>query len=220
MALEAGEVIRVGLFPLPGTVLFPGVPLPLHVFEPRYRALARDALAGDRRIGIVLLAPGWEADYEGRPAVVPVGGLAVISGSRLHPDGRYDLLLVGSRRFRILEEEPGGEYRRARVRILPERAPSPDDPAAAALGGSLVEAAELLRPGGIRESGAVGPDLGPLVGVAAAVCGLPPEERQELLALDDVEARARRLLDVLGPRAARTRSLDRMLSRRPDPGAN
>ena len=220
LAIEPGTELTVGLFPLPGTVLFPGVPLPLHVFEPRYRALARDALAGDRRIGIVLLSPGWEAAYEGRPAVHAVGGLGVVARSHAHPDGRFDQLLVGAGRFRILGEEPGGEYRRARVRILPETAPSPDDPEAAALGGSLVEAAESLRPGGIRASGAEGPDLGPLTGVAAAVCGLSAEERQALLEVDDVEERARRLLAMAGPRAARARALDRILERRPDAGAN
>jgi len=135
-------------------------------------------------------------------------------------DGRFDLLLVGTRRFRILDEEPGGEYRRARVRILPERAPPPDDPGMASLGGALLEAAEALRPGAVVASGAAGPDLGPLVGVAAEACGLDPAERQSLLELDDVEARARRLLELAGPRAARARALDRALRNRPGAESN
>src|SRR6187399_2481527 len=53
------------LFPLPNVVLFPGVLLPLHIFEPRYRAMIGDALRGDRRIGMVLLRPGWESGYQG-----------------------------------------------------------------------------------------------------------------------------------------------------------
>ena len=59
------------LFPLPNVVLFPNVFLPLHIFEPRYREMVADALASDRMIGMVLLRPGWEHDYEGRPPVYP-----------------------------------------------------------------------------------------------------------------------------------------------------
>jgi len=59
------------LFPLPNVVLFPGVFLPLHIFEPRYKEMVADALAGDRIIGMALLRPGWEADYEGRPPIYP-----------------------------------------------------------------------------------------------------------------------------------------------------
>ena len=67
------------LFPLPNVVLFPNVFLPLHVFEPRYREMVADALAGDRMIGVVLLRPGWQPAYEGRPAVYPIG----CSGARV-----------------------------------------------------------------------------------------------------------------------------------------
>ena len=62
----------IPIFPLPNAVLFPGVFLPLHIFEPRYRAMVADALEGDRLIGMMLLKPGWESDYEGRPPVYPV----------------------------------------------------------------------------------------------------------------------------------------------------
>ena len=61
----------IPIFPLPNVVLFPNVFLPLHIFEPRYRAMVADALKGDRMIGMVLLRPGWEGDYEGRPPVYP-----------------------------------------------------------------------------------------------------------------------------------------------------
>ena len=61
------------LFPLPNVVLFPNVFLPLHIFEPRYREMVADAIAGDRMIGMVLLRPGWENNYEGRPPVYPIG---------------------------------------------------------------------------------------------------------------------------------------------------
>ena len=67
------------LFPLPNVVLFPGVFLPLHVFEPRYRDMVADALSGDRVIGMTLLKPGWEANYEGRPPIFPVGCTGVMT---------------------------------------------------------------------------------------------------------------------------------------------
>mgnify|MGYP003414648485 CR=1 FL=1 len=63
----------VPLFPLPNVVLFPGAPLPLHVFEPRYRKMVEDALGSHRSIGIVLLKPGYEQDYQGRPPIYPLG---------------------------------------------------------------------------------------------------------------------------------------------------
>ena len=63
------------LFPLPNLVLFPHVMQPLHIFEPRYREMTADALATDRLIALALLQPGWEADYDGKPAVYPVACL-------------------------------------------------------------------------------------------------------------------------------------------------
>src|SRR4029079_2304836 len=67
------------IFPLPNVVLFPNVFLPLHIFEPRYREMVNDALSGDRIIGMVLLRPGWQSDYEGRPPVYPVGCAGVVT---------------------------------------------------------------------------------------------------------------------------------------------
>ena len=77
------------IFPLPNVVLFPGVFLPLHVFEPRYRTMTQEAIAGDRIIGISLLRPGFEADYEGRPPLYSIGCAGVISHSERTADGRY-----------------------------------------------------------------------------------------------------------------------------------
>src|SRR5574339_310094 len=81
------------LFPLPNLVLFPHVVQPLHVFEPRYRQMTVDALAGDRLIALVLLKPGWEAEYEGRPGIYPVACLGRLVADQKLPDGRYNLHL-------------------------------------------------------------------------------------------------------------------------------
>src|SRR5436190_22366215 len=99
------------LFPLPTVVLFPNVFLPLHVFEPRYREMVADAISGDRVIGMVLLRPGWERDYEGRPPVYPIGCSGVITHSEKLADGRYNIILRGVERFRIVEEDQSRSYR-------------------------------------------------------------------------------------------------------------
>src|SRR5437667_9813996 len=108
------------LFPLPNVVLFPNVFLPLHIFEPRYREMVADAVASDRMIGMVLLRPGWERDYEGRPPVYAVGCSGVITHVERQPDGRYNIVLRGVERFRIVDEDRGRSYRRATIAAMPE----------------------------------------------------------------------------------------------------
>jgi Lon protease-like protein len=106
---------RIPLFPLPGVVLLPGTILPLHIFEPRYRAMIADALGGNRMIGMAKLKPGWEEADES-PAVHQVGGAGEIVESERLEDGRYNILLEGRFRYRILKEEPEGSlYRTASV---------------------------------------------------------------------------------------------------------
>src|SRR3954452_24574228 len=108
------------IFPLPNVVLFPNVFLPLHIFEPRYRDMVADAIETDRLIGMVLLKPGWEHAYEGRPAVYPIGCSGVITHVDRLPDGRYNIVLRGVERFRILEEDHARSYRRAVVEPIVE----------------------------------------------------------------------------------------------------
>jgi Lon protease-like protein len=107
------------LFPLPNVVLFPSVVQPLHIFEPRYRAMMADALEGDRLLAMALLKPGYEEDYENRPPIHPVACLGrIFNEERLH-DGRYNLLLHGLRRVHIDHElPPDRPFREARVRLL------------------------------------------------------------------------------------------------------
>lgn len=100
----------VRLFPLPGTVLFPHVMQPLHIFEPRYCEMLRDALAGDRLIAIAGLEPGWEPHYEGRPPVYPIACLAKITSHQAQPDDRHNVLLLGVRRVRIGARAAAGAF--------------------------------------------------------------------------------------------------------------
>ena len=91
--------MRLSIFPLPGAILFPGLALPLHLFEPRYRALASDALARDRRIAMI--QP--QRSGEGAP-LFAVGCVGRIGEVVAHEDGRYNLILEGETRFRVLRE--------------------------------------------------------------------------------------------------------------------
>src|SRR6478672_12027686 len=101
------------IFPLPNVVLFPNVFLPLHIFEPRYREMTADAVASDRLIGMVLLRPGWERDYEGRPAIYEIGCSGVITHVERLADGRFNIVLRGLDRFRVVREDGERVYRRA-----------------------------------------------------------------------------------------------------------
>jgi uncharacterized protein len=111
------------IFPLPTVVLFPNVFLPLHIFEPRYRQMIADALAGDRIIGMVLLKPGFEDDYEGRPPIYGTGCSGLITHVERTEDGRFNLILRGLEKFIVRgEEDPadGTPYRRALVTTVDE----------------------------------------------------------------------------------------------------
>ena len=122
--LPEGEFL-LPLFPLPNIVFFPHTRLPLHVFEPRYRQMVQDALEADQRFGIVLLRPGWEQEYFGAPAVYPFGTLGTIEQAVPLEDGRFNIVVRGDVRFRILEEVSRVPYRTARVVAEPELSRDP-----------------------------------------------------------------------------------------------
>jgi uncharacterized protein len=131
--------MEIPIFPLPNVVFFPHTLLPLHIFEPRYRQMLADCLAGERRLAVVLLKPGWEADYEGRPSVHTVAGAGEIARSKRRPDGRSDILLRGLGRIMIEGELPSPTpYRVARASWLQDVYPSQGEEA-------LAPQAERLR---------------------------------------------------------------------------
>jgi uncharacterized protein len=103
------DLSAVPLFPLPGVVLFPRAVLPLHIFEDRYRAMTADALVGDNLIAMALLKPGWEKSYYGRPAIEPVVCVGQILSHEKLADGKYNFLLQGVPRARIIREY-GGDH--------------------------------------------------------------------------------------------------------------
>src|SRR5947207_8575980 len=107
------------LFPLPNLVFFPHVMQPLHIFEPRYRQMTADALDGDGLIALAVLQPNWEKHYEGKPAIAPVACLGKITADQRLEDGRYNLLLRGLTRIRVLRELTTAKlYRQAEVAVL------------------------------------------------------------------------------------------------------
>lgn len=122
--LPQGEFL-LPLFPLPNIVFFPHTRLPLHVFEPRYRQMVKDVLESDQRFGIVLLRPGWEAEYFGAPPVFEWGTLGTVEQAVPLEDGRFNIVVRGDVRFRIVDEVSRVPYRTARVIAEPEVAREP-----------------------------------------------------------------------------------------------
>ena len=189
------------LFPLPGLVFFPQAVQPLHIFEPRYRQLAADVLAEDRLIAPVLLRPGWEENYDHRPAVHHVACLGRVIADQLLPDGRYNLVLRGLARVRIREELDSGKlYRVARTEVLRDCITGDVDE----LMTLRTALADLMLPrvtaGPVREQlrelfkGEL--PLGQLCDVLAFALPLPPEAKQELLEIVGVTDRARQLMEA------------------------
>lgn len=202
---RVGEAVEspagLPIFPLPDITLFPHTLQPLHVFEARYRAMIMDALARDRRLALVGLKPGYEAAYEGRPAVHPVAGAGEIIRWERLPNGRYNILVKGECRIRILQELPADTLYRL---VLAERLD--EAPPAVNLSGQLerVRAAcvrllrALDRPADLLDAVlAEGQPPGVLADRLAAAVLPDPEQRQELLEMLDVARRVEQLSLVL-----------------------
>lgn len=113
---------HLALFPLPGGVFFPGTMLPLHVFEERYREMTREALEDGIPICVVKLEDPRQFDAQGRPLFHAIGGAGFILHHQKLPDGRYNILLEGTARVRILEEiNSDKSYRVGRAEIIPDK---------------------------------------------------------------------------------------------------
>jgi Lon protease-like protein len=189
---------RLPLFPL-GSVLYPGLVLPLHIFEERYRQLVADLLAGPepRRFGVIAIRRGRETGIDGVSALYPVGCTAVLQQAERHDDGRYDLITVGAERFRLLGQlgESGDQkpYLSGDVDLLPDEV---GDEAEAAVALLAVQRAFrsylglLADRGGARITIPELPDEPMLMSylvAAAVVADLP--EKQRLLAEPDAVRR-------------------------------
>ena len=198
---------QLPIFPLSNVVLFPRVKTPLHLFEPRYRQLARDVLQGERRIGMVVVRPEHVDDMPGDPPIYPIGCAGVITESQRLPDGRYNLVLLGEHRVRIVAEEPRSEsrlYRVAQVQRLPESYPESERSRVARLRAAIVaDVGLLVRQAQPDRSHAFDPELfagvddETFVNAVANAFAFPAEEKQALLEADDVPERYARLASAL-----------------------
>ncbi len=118
---SVGDLSAVPLFPLPNVVLFPRAVLPLHIFEERYKQMTMDALRGRRQIAMALMRPGWEKNYYQRPAIEPVVCVGTILSHERLADGKFNFLLQGRVRARIVREvEKETAYRLAELEPLHE----------------------------------------------------------------------------------------------------
>ena len=196
------------IFPLPDAVLMPHAPLPLHVFEPRYQALVRDALAGDRLLAIAMLEPGWEDRYDGRPPVRPVAGLGEIVAHDPLPDGRSNILLKGLGRVEIMSERlPVQLYRVVQARLLrdrkPRRALTDDHAALLALCNRIAEHLPAEHAAMLRQVAACESDPGVACDLLGAALLGDAHAKQALLECLDVGDRLRLLAAEVAALASR-----------------
>jgi hypothetical protein len=194
--------ISLPIFPLPDLTFFPHTMLPLHIFEARYRAMVTDCLARDKRLAVVGLKPGYEASYEGKPAVYEVSGVGrIVQWERL-ASGRYNLLVRGDGRVRIDRELPTDTLYRM-VAATPLGETGAGGPAVPALAARVKERCRQI----LSAVGRSGADLQALMEeleepaklcdqVASALIPAPTT-RQALLEELDVERRLERLAAAL-----------------------
>ena len=186
------------MFPL-NAVVFPGVGIPLHVFEPRYRALTRDCLDGDGRFGIVLIERGSEVG--GGDVRFDLGSVVRIAEAAELPDGRWVLLVVGVSRLRVARWLPDEPYPRAEVAELEDQVPGPDvgerrDAVERLLRRALAIKAELGEPAA-PATFELDPDPTVAAYQAASLAPVGPADAQRLLEPDSADERLGLLVDLL-----------------------
>jgi uncharacterized protein len=211
MPMSPELVSIIPVFPLPNVVLFSKVQLPLHIFEPRYRAMVRDAINGERLIGMALLKGDWQKEYYGNPEVFSVGCVGKIVGHTPFADGRCNILLHGVSEYEIREEIlDRTSYRQAKVRLREE--PKPLEAAFFArlkseilgLIGGIVEAeSPLLK---ILADASI--DGATWLNLCCFSLNFAPMEKQTLLEAESLEQRAARLIEVLRFVSAEKKALD------------
>lgn len=201
---------RLPLFPL-GTVLVPGLVLPLHIFEPRYRELVADLLVRpeeERVFGVVAIKAGHEVGRDGARALYPVGCTAVVRRVTPYDDGRYDLVTSGAVRFRLegIDEAAGTSYLTGLVSPLPDADGDDADAAALARDVGLRFAAYRQRLGAAQTGLPTSPRVLSYLVAAAMILDLPdrqalleqPDTARRLVAARGLLGRERVLIDALG----------------------
>ena len=193
------------IFPLSNVVLFPRVKTPLHLFEPRYRQLARDVIEGDRRFAMVVVRPEHVDDMPGNPPIFPVGCAGTVTEHQRLPDGRYNLVLSGEHRIRVVGETPPDDsrlYRLADVHRLEDVYPEAERERVSHLRDAILGDIEFVvtttQP---KRTFDATPfqnlDDETFVNAVANAFAFPTEEKQGLIEADSIPDRFARLASAL-----------------------
>jgi Lon protease-like protein len=184
---------RISIFPLSGAVLYPGLQLPLHIFEPRYRAMISDALARDRRIGMI--QP--QRPEDGAP-LFSVGCLGRISEFEALEDGRYNIILEGQTRFRVIRELPvSTPFRQVEAELLDD---APDQHLAAVERASFEREARAFAQAqgySVDWESVTRLDDASLINGISQIVPFDPASKQALLEAPDIRARCEVLVQLL-----------------------
>jgi len=202
-AIPSGAVAQdtlpdtIPIFPLEDVMLFPGMSVPLHIFEPRYKAMIADALKGNRIVGMVLLRPGYEKDYERSPSVFQIGCAGVINEVEQLPNGEYNIVLGAMTKYRITREDASRPYRVAHVTAIGDDVGDADRDALHARRQRLE--ALIRQSGGRTGIAAAPPDISDerLVNGISQLAHIDELDRERLLEAPNPLARADALIGIL-----------------------
>jgi Lon protease-like protein len=195
------------MFPLSNVVLFPRVKTPLHLFEPRYRQLARAVVEADRRIVMAVVRPEHVSEMPGNPPIYPVGCIGLVTESQRLPDGRYNLVLLGEERVRVVGETAPDDsrlYRVGHVVRLDDPYPESERGRVAQLRvaitrdvGAIVHSTRVGRKARFDAELFAGVDDETFVNAVANAFAFPAEDKQSLLEADSIPERYARLSSAL-----------------------
>jgi Lon protease-like protein len=200
--LRPEELARLPVFPLPRVVFFPGSVLPLHLFEPRYRAMIEHCMThGPRALAVTLLEPGFEAAYEGRPAIRTIAGVGRIVTHEANPDGTHDVVLQGLHRVKLGEIfDESLPFRTAKATLLESTGLEVPPHELQALLVCAAQVAQAVRRQHPEFSVGVGLDAGAerVADTIADRFVALPELRQAILEELDLRARVARVTGAVG----------------------
>jgi uncharacterized protein len=194
------DYLDIPIFPLPNVTFFPQTYLPLHIFEARYREMAANVLRSDRLMGVALLKSGWQKEYFGRPPIYKTFCVGKIINDEQLANGKFNIVLQGLYRVRLIQEFPTDPYRTGRAHVLQE----PAIDGARALVGNLMKQVQALTSQLVRllpqarqivaEAQAAHPHPLVLINRLASALVVDAYDRQSILEQDDPLRRIRLLL--------------------------
>ena len=193
---------QIPIFPLPNVVFFPKTFLPLHIFEPRYLKMAKDSKSNDNLIGMALLKEGWEKQYHDNPDVHEIACVGKIQHIERLEDGRYNILLYGLSRVKIMKFIQGKPYRMAQVKYLKDIAFDHDDFNENYEAENFLNLVlSYLREMGVENLEKVNKlhnhSLESVINQVTSALDFPTQQKQELLQIDTLEQRYDRLKKLL-----------------------